>query len=145
MPLIRYRTGDLSRFIPGPCPCGTVLRRMAHIHERMSDGATLPGGEILRQRDFDEALLKIDGLADFRVLFAQEGDRAIFVVRIRPFETGPALDKNAVLRALGAMPVLSAYQAREQISIRVLDWDDREPVTSGTAKRRIVNLKEING
>jgi hypothetical protein len=111
----------------------------------MSDGATLPGGEILRQRDFDEALLKIDGLADFRVLFAQEGDRAIFVVRIRPFETGPALDKNAVLRALGAMPVLSAYQAREQISIRVLDWDDREPVTSGTAKRRIVNLKEING
>ena len=28
MPLLRYRTGDLSRFVPGPCPCGTALRRL---------------------------------------------------------------------------------------------------------------------
>lgn len=34
MPLIRYRTGDFSRFIPGPCPCGTGLRTLAHIGDR---------------------------------------------------------------------------------------------------------------
>ena len=28
MPLIRYRTGDLSRFVPGDCPCGTVLKTL---------------------------------------------------------------------------------------------------------------------
>ena len=28
MPLVCYRTGDLSRFIPEPCPCGSVLRSM---------------------------------------------------------------------------------------------------------------------
>ncbi len=34
MPLIRYRTGDFSRFIPGPCPCGTALRTLAHVEDR---------------------------------------------------------------------------------------------------------------
>ncbi len=34
MPLIRYRTGDFSRFIPEPCPCGTMLRTLAHIGDR---------------------------------------------------------------------------------------------------------------
>ena len=28
LPLIRYRTGDEGRILPGPCPCGSVLRRL---------------------------------------------------------------------------------------------------------------------
>lgn len=31
MPLIRYRTGDLSSIIPGPCPCGSAIRRLGPI------------------------------------------------------------------------------------------------------------------
>lgn len=34
MPFIRYRTGDHSRFLPGPCPCGSVLRRLARVEKR---------------------------------------------------------------------------------------------------------------
>jgi phenylacetate-coenzyme A ligase PaaK-like adenylate-forming protein len=34
MPLVRYRTGDMSRFIPGPCPCGSVLKRLARVADR---------------------------------------------------------------------------------------------------------------
>ena len=34
MPLIRYRTGDMSRFIPGPCPCGTGLLTLDHVGDR---------------------------------------------------------------------------------------------------------------
>ena len=36
MPLIRYRTGDLSRFIPGQCPCGTTLRTLEKVTRRLS-------------------------------------------------------------------------------------------------------------
>ena len=28
MPLIRYRTGDMARFLPEYCPCGSTLRRL---------------------------------------------------------------------------------------------------------------------
>lgn len=30
-PLVRYRTGDAARMLPGPCPCGSPLRRLGPI------------------------------------------------------------------------------------------------------------------
>jgi phenylacetate-coenzyme A ligase PaaK-like adenylate-forming protein len=34
MPLIRYRTGDYSRFLPTPCRCGSVLKRLDKVGDR---------------------------------------------------------------------------------------------------------------
>lgn len=35
MPLVRYRTGDAARMLPGPCPCGSPLRRLGPILGRI--------------------------------------------------------------------------------------------------------------
>ena len=37
MPLLRYRTRDLTRFIPGECPCGRTHRRLARFVGRSDD------------------------------------------------------------------------------------------------------------
>lgn len=37
MPIIRYRTRDLTRFIPGECPCGRKHRRIDRISGRVDD------------------------------------------------------------------------------------------------------------
>ncbi|MDR2156636.1 MAG: AMP-binding protein [Clostridiales Family XIII bacterium] len=34
MPLVRYRTGDFSRWLPDPCPCGSILRRLDKVGSR---------------------------------------------------------------------------------------------------------------
>ena len=34
MPLIRYRTGDMSRILAKPCSCGSTIRRFDHIADR---------------------------------------------------------------------------------------------------------------
>ena len=34
MPLIRYRTGDMAAMLPGPCVCGSPLRRLSRIRGR---------------------------------------------------------------------------------------------------------------
>ena len=44
MPLIRYRTGDVSRFVPGPCPCGTVLKTLARVKAACARRAIAQGG-----------------------------------------------------------------------------------------------------
>lgn len=42
MPLIRYRTGDHSRFLPGECPCGSRLLRLGRVEARQEKKVFAP-------------------------------------------------------------------------------------------------------
>jgi phenylacetate-CoA ligase len=46
MPLIRYRTRDLTRFLPGACPCGRTHRRIDRFKGRSDDMIILKGVNI---------------------------------------------------------------------------------------------------
>ncbi len=46
MPVIRYRTRDLTRFLPGECPCGRVHRRLDRIAGRADDMLIIKGVNI---------------------------------------------------------------------------------------------------
>ncbi len=46
MPLIRYRTRDLTRFLPGECPCGRTHRRIDRITGRTDDMFIVKGCNI---------------------------------------------------------------------------------------------------
>lgn len=46
MPLIRYRTRDLTRILPGKCPCGRTHRRLARFQGRSDDMMILKGVNI---------------------------------------------------------------------------------------------------
>ena len=56
MPLIRYRTGDYTRILPGPCPCGSQVLRLDAVHRRETE-------EIAA---LDEALFSLPFVADYR-------------------------------------------------------------------------------
>jgi phenylacetate-CoA ligase len=43
LPLIRYRTRDITKLHPGDCPCGRTLRRMAKISGRTDDMLIIRG------------------------------------------------------------------------------------------------------
>ena len=45
MPLIRYRTGDAAAWLPGPCPCGSPLRRLSPLRGRY---VRIDGAPVLR-------------------------------------------------------------------------------------------------
>ncbi len=79
MPLIRYRMGDRSRFLPGKCPCGTSLRTLEKIRGRFS-GFVLVGEETLKLPDFDEALFPIPGLLNFSVTVTGDGAEASLLI-----------------------------------------------------------------
>lgn len=142
MPLIRYRTGDVSRFVPGPCPCGTVLRRLAHVHERLDGSLTLAGGGILRQRDLDEALLALPQVADFQVSFSRSDTGYHLEVRVRGHDNSPGPPEAEIVRALFTIPALRSETDGGGISVAVRAW---EPVDgsrqTGTAKRKIEYLQ----
>ena len=87
-PVIRYRTKDITRFIPGECKCGVTHRRIARLHGRTDDMMIIRGVnvfpsqienvctafpeledwyqiELTREKGLDVATLKIETVADF--------------------------------------------------------------------------------
>lgn len=62
MPLIRYRTGDYTRFLPS-CPCGGVTRRLDRVSRRE--------GEISMER-LDSHLFSLPELVDYRATLADD-------------------------------------------------------------------------
>ncbi len=61
MPLIRYRTKDLTRIVPGPCPCGRTHRRIDRIKGRTDDMLILKGVNIYPMQ-VERVLLGIPGV-----------------------------------------------------------------------------------
>ncbi|HOD13967.1 MAG TPA: phenylacetate--CoA ligase [Spirochaetota bacterium] len=58
MPIIRYRTRDLTRIIPGPCPCGREHRRIERIKGR-TDDMLIVGGVNVFPSQIESVLMKI--------------------------------------------------------------------------------------
>ncbi len=48
-PLVRFKTGDRVRFVPGSCPCGRTLRRIQWLHERADDLMVIRGVKVNRR------------------------------------------------------------------------------------------------
>ncbi len=59
-PLIRYRTHDLTRIIPGECPCGSRFPRIDIIVGRTDDMVKVKGCNMFPAQ-FDEVLATIEG------------------------------------------------------------------------------------
>ena len=73
MPLIRYRTGDYTRILPGTCPCGSSVIRLDRVHRKApkccapgkpaeSPESGRPGG----MEDLDEIVFAHQETADYR-------------------------------------------------------------------------------
>ena len=56
MPLIRYRTGDYTRILPEPCPCGSSVIRLDTLRRKDS-----------RMAEMDDRLFRLPGLIDYTV------------------------------------------------------------------------------
>ncbi len=60
MPMIRYRTRDITRIISEPCGCGRSLRRIARISSRSDDMFIIRGVNVFPSQ-IESALLSVEG------------------------------------------------------------------------------------
>jgi len=67
MPLLRYRTRDLTRIIPGSCPCGRTHRRIERIKGRSDDMLILNGVNIFPIQ-IEKALMKIPEIGNHYII-----------------------------------------------------------------------------
>lgn len=106
MPLIRYRTGDIGRMLPGVCPCGSHIRRLDRVLGRRNQVRRLANGSQLAMPDLDERLLSIPGLLDFKACLTMENGQEALHLTLAAVQGKGDEVSNLVAKALNEQPSL---------------------------------------
>ena len=93
IPVIRYRTRDISRIIPGECACGRTFRRMERITGRSDDMLIIRGVNVFPSQ-IEQVLAGIAGVAPhYQVLLSKKASMDHVEVHV---EVAPDTDFDEV-------------------------------------------------
>ena len=139
MPLIRYRTGDIARIIPGPCPCGSFLRRMAPVRGRWDGGVRMGPDSTLILPEMDEALFRLPGLLDYRAEVSKARDGKFRLhLEVHRSEGGSPTDSE-VIRMLNEVDAIRKGIAESSLETPTVRFSaEGRWTTTGVSKRKIV-------
>jgi phenylacetate-CoA ligase len=141
MPILRYRTKDLTRIIPGPCPCGRTHRRIERIKGRTDDMMILKGVNIFPIQ-IEKKLMEIPGVGTNFVIILDRADyndsMTVKVEVQKEFFVGDLRQLEALRRR-----IVEELKSDILITPRVdLVEPDSLPQSEGKAKRVIDNRKD---
>lgn len=143
MPLIRYRTRDVTRIEPGACACGLPAPRMERLRGRRDELVVASGGNLYPLM-FEKILLGVPGLSyDWQVVFRLEGIRE--VVEIHVETTRPdrrQVDTEIRKQATALYPDLMRNLALGIFDLRIVLHAPGE-VRSTRKLRRLLDLRHV--
>ncbi len=141
MPILRYRTKDLTRIMPGPCPCGRTHRRIERITGRTDDMMILKGVNIFPIQ-IERKLMEIPGVGtNFLIVLERIDFNDSMTVRVevqKEFFSGNLKQLETLRRRI-------TEDLRSEILITPLVElvePDSLPRSEGKAKRVIDNRKD---
>jgi phenylacetate-CoA ligase len=138
MPMIRYRTRDVTSLVAEPCACGRTLRRIRRIGRRSDDMFIIRGVNVFPSQ-VETALLKVEGtLPHYQIVLTREKGLDQMEVKV---EVTPEVFSDKI-RALEGLQKKLEAAIEHVIGIRV-QLTLAEPRTlarsEGKAKRVIDN------
>jgi len=141
MPIIRYRTKDLTRIIPGECPCGRTHRRIERIKGRTDDMMILKGVNIFPIQ-IEKKLMDIPGVGNnFLIILERKDFNDDMIIKVevgREYFTGDLKQLEGLRRT-----IVNELKSDILITPRVdLVEPDSLPKTEGKAKRVIDNRED---
>ena len=141
MPMIRYRTRDLTRILTDQCPCGRTLRRIDRIGSRSDDMFIIRGVNVFPSQ-IESALLSVDGtLPHYQiVLYTERGldnievdveiSEALFSDQVKELEVlhkrlSAAIESVTGLRVLVKLVAPNTIMRSEGKARRVIDHREK--------------------
>jgi phenylacetate-CoA ligase len=135
MPLVRYRTRDLTRLLPGTAR--PAHRRMERVTGRSDDMIVLRGVNVFPTQ-IEELLLRVPGLAPhFQLVLTSHGNHDEMTVHAEARPGLPAEQRSAAARALADL-VRDNVGVRIQVSVGDPDTIER----SAGKTRRVVDQRD---
>jgi len=141
MPLLRYRTGDLTAITTSPCPCGRTHRRISRIKGRTDDMMIVRGVNIF-PRQVEEILMRIPEVAtNYLISLDRRNGLDVMTVEVELRKDVSRRDHES----------LEAFQRKIQRELKneilvtpVVELVDQGTLPAGQGKaRRVVDRRQI--
>ncbi|HAH86119.1 MAG TPA: phenylacetate--CoA ligase [Armatimonadetes bacterium] len=140
VPVMRYRTRDISRLIPEPCSCGRTTIRMEKVHGRTDDMFIIRGVNIFPSQ-VESALLGIDGTEPhYMLVLYKEGAMDALEVWVEVSEKMFS-DKMKNLRALEDT-IRARLKSALGIAVKLKLVEPRTIARSEGKAKRIIDNRE---
>jgi phenylacetate-CoA ligase len=140
MPMIRYRTRDITTIIPEPCACGRTIRRIKRISRRSDDMLIIRGVNVFPSQ-IEAAILNVEGtLPHYQIVLKRHKGLDTIEVRV---EVTPELfsDKVRSLETLQSRLVHS-LMATTGLHIQVTLVEPRTLQRSEGKAKRVIDQRE---
>ena len=130
MPLIRYRTHDISRLISTSCECGAAtLKKIANVTRRLEGVVKIGGGDEIYPAMFDELIFSIPEVIDYQMTLGKEEGRDTLL-----FQVEVTTESQHIREAISKV-VLSHPLIRKTVDANKVALPKVELVSQGTLKR----------
>jgi len=141
MPILRYRTKDLTRIIPEPCDCGRTHRRIERIKGRTDDMMVLKGVNIFPIQ-IEKKLMAVEGVGtNYQIILERKDYNDHMIVKVevqKEFFSGDLKQLEALRRR-----ITNDLKSDILITPRVeLVEPDALPKSEGKAVRVIDNRED---
>ena len=141
MPMIRYRTRDITSIVPEPCACGRTLRRIRRISRRSDDMFIIRGVNVFPSQ-VETALLAVEGtLPHYQIVLRREKGLDEMEVKV---EVTPEVFSDQI-RALERLHQKLAQSIEHTLGIRVQVTlvEPRTLQRSEGKAKRVLDQREI--
>lgn len=139
-PVVRYRTRDITRIIPGQCACGRTHRRIDRLHGRTDDMMIIRGVNVFPSQ-IEDICASFDEIADwYQIELTRERGLDVAIMKV---EINPGFPIDEVRRIEDLQHRLKrALKAELNININIKIVEPHTIERSTGKAVRIVDLRE---
>ncbi|MDO4848364.1 MAG: phenylacetate--CoA ligase [Coriobacteriia bacterium] len=140
-PVVRYRTRDITRIIPGQCPCGRTHRRIDRIHGRTDDMLIIRGVNVFPSQ-IEDVMKTFPQMSSWYQIEVDTDHRSLDIVTLKA-EPNPDVDLDSMAAVERLQRQISAaMKTALSVGVKVKLVEPKTiPRSEGKAKR-IVDLRK---
>jgi phenylacetate-CoA ligase len=140
-PMVRYRTRDLTRFIPEPCPCGRTFNRMQRIIGRSDDMLIIKGVNVFPIQ-IEKVLFEIEGTEPhYQLIVERDGHSDKVTVLVEVVES---IFFDEMKRQRAMVDLIKARLASELgVAVHVKLVEERSLERSEGKAKRVIDKRKL--
>jgi len=144
LPVIRYRTGDITRLDLGACPCGRTMARMERVSGRTDDMLIVRGVNVFPSQ-IESVLLQVEGVQPHYVILVDRERGAMDDLEIWVEVSEDLFTDN--IGGLKGLQQKAEYEMRESLGVyaRVKLVEPGRIERSMGKARRIIDRRDVYG